>query len=550
MSKIVVLNSGGFDSVVLLHDVVYDNENSEVHSLHFTYGELNRKSQNKCVDNVCKKLGVINRKITIPKINWTSNKFYSKGLLEFDSQYLEYRNLIFLSYAVSYAQSIGADTIYLAILKSHGYCDTSKEFIEGLNQSIKASGITILAPYSDLEKQNLWCRAKLFDIEEGDFVSCDCKKPCGVCGDCNETKAYLEFLMENTPEKVFNRTNTVDDQAFKLLFKNTKLEEVRLLINNDCQLKCEHCFYGFDEMKSERLSFEDMCGVIKEAVELGVKSFHFSGKEPMFDETIFEYAKYISSLDDSILYDVVTNGITVPKYIDSLVECGFKRVCLSVDDVLESNGVRSVSGVTDKALAVLKNTDIITEVFIDLHENNCTKVTDIIDYLNSNYGVDRFFVRTIRNIGNANVHLSLFELDSLFNSLMGYCEDHKDIHVSFNIGSEYVSQLYEDENTDLYAFLKVFVQEGNCYNILNNLALIPEFYCNRYYNQITVTPDGYVLGCGAEVSSPSYDKLSVGNVRENSLNDLFLAGKDSSLKLQCDTCITNGKYSLKNCPFS
>ena len=548
--KIVVLNSGGFDSVVLLHDVVYDNETSEVHSLHFTYGELNRKSQNKYVDKVCKKLGVVNKKITIPKINWSSNKFYDKGVLEFNSQYLEYRNLIFLSYAVSYAQSIGANKIYLAVLKSHGYCDTSKEFIEGLNQSIKESGITIFAPYSDLEKNNLWCRANLFGIKDGDFVSCDCKKPCGVCGDCNEIKAYLEYLSVNSPEKAFNKVNTVDDPFFKHLFRETKLEEVRLLINNECQLRCEHCFYGFDDMKSNRLSFEDMCKVIKEAIDIGVESFHFSGKEPMIDETIFKYAEYIRSLDDTILYDVVTNGITIPKYKDKLIESGFKRVCLSVDDVLNSNGVRSVSGVTDKALTALKDTGIITEVFIDLHENNCSKVVDIIEYLHSNYSVNRFFVRTIRNIGNADVQLSILELDSLFNSLMDYCEVNSDIHVSFNIGSEYVSDLYEDEGTDLYAFLKVFVQEANCYNILRNLTLIPEFYCNRYYNQITVTPDGYVLGCGAEVSSPDYDKLSVGNVRENSLKHLFMKGKDSSIELQCKKCITDGKYSLKSCPFS
>ena len=549
MSKIVVLNSGGFDSIVLINDVWNSNPDSEIHSLHFTYGELNRKAQIKCVDKVCKKLDIINKSITIPKINWSSNKFYDKGKLEFESQYLEYRNLIFLSYAVSYAQSIGADEIYLAILKSHGYCDTSKEFIEGLNQSIKSSNIKIIAPYSDLEKSDLWCRASIFDIAPDDFISCDCNIPCGECGDCIATQSYAEFLSINTPEKAFNKSLTVDDPLFKSLFEATKIEEVRLLINNDCQLKCEHCFYGFDDMKSEKLSFEEMCNSIKESIDLGVKSFHFSGKEPLIDDTIFKYADYIKSVDNTILYDVVTNGITIPKYADRLIESGFKRVCLSVDDVLDSKGVRHVSGVTEKALSVLKDKDIITEVFIDLHENNCGRATDIIDYIHNTYNVDRFFVRTIRNIGNADVHLSLEELNKQFNDLLDYCDEHKDVYVSFNVGSEYVHQLYEDQMTDLYGFLTTIVQKGNCTNILPNFNLIAEFYCNRYYTQITLTPDGYVLVCGAETSSPNYDKVSVGNVRDHSIQYLIEKGKKSSLDLQCNTCIKNGKYSLKSCPF-
>ena len=118
MRKIVVLNSGGFDSIVLLHEVCDSYKNATIHSLHFNYGEINSEEQDKCVDNVCKKLGVEDVRIQIPKLSWTKNKFYDNDKLEYESQYLEYRNLIFLSYAVSYAQSIGADKIYLAILKS------------------------------------------------------------------------------------------------------------------------------------------------------------------------------------------------------------------------------------------------------------------------------------------------------------------------------------------------------------------------------------------------------------------------------------------------
>ena len=41
MEKIVVLNSGGFDSTVLLVDTVTKNPDCEIHSLYFSYGQLN-----------------------------------------------------------------------------------------------------------------------------------------------------------------------------------------------------------------------------------------------------------------------------------------------------------------------------------------------------------------------------------------------------------------------------------------------------------------------------------------------------------------------------
>ena len=546
MSKIVVLNSGGFDSIVLLHEVYDSYKNSTIHSLHFNYGEINSEEQDKCVDNVCKKLGVEDIRIQIPKLSWTKNKFYDNDKLEYESQYLEYRNLIFLSYAVSYAQSIGADKIYLAILKSHGYLDTTSEFISGLNTSIKQSGIEIIAPYKDIEKYDLWSTAKHFNISPTDFISCDLNR-CGECGDCLATQGYIDYITPNTPSEVFNEYNTINDQ-FIDLFMNTELYEVRLLINNKCQLKCSHCFYGFDDMKSDQLTFEEMCSVIKQSIDIGVKSFHFSGKEPMIDDTIFKYADYIRSLDDTILYDVVTNGITIPKYCDKLVESGFKRVCLSVDDINNSNGVRSVSNVTNKALNCLKDTDIIVEVFIDLHENNYDKVDTIIDYLHKNFGVNRYFIRTIRNIGSANVHLTIDQLDVVLKSLVEYCCDNEEVDITFNVGSEYVYSVYEDKQSNLYTMLSEVVQKFNTTNILKNFSIVAEFYCNRYYNQITITPDGYVLGCGAEVSNPNYDILSSGNVRDNTIKDLFLEGKKKSMNLQCSKCTINGKYHLKNCP--
>lgn len=549
MKKVVVLNSGGFDSSVLINDVcnLFEDENTDIYSLHFLYGAPNEREQKKCVKKMCDRLGVENVVIRLPKIKWSKSKFYNIKATDYESNYLEYRNLIFLSYAVSFAQSIGADRIYLAILKSHGYCDTSKQFIDGLNMSIKQSGIEIVAPYSDKIKPNLWSKAKFYGIGLDDFISCDNHR-CGKCADCLDTKGYEEFIRVDNTRKAFAEYDTINSQEFRTIYMNTPIEEVRLLINNDCQLQCKHCFYGFNEMKSSPLSFEKMCSVIDEAVALGVSSFHFAGKEPLINADIFKYADYIRINYPHVIFDVVTNGLTIPKFADDLVLHGFERVCLSVDDIHDSNGVRSVQGVSAHALSALCGKDIDVEVFIDIHRNNVYLVRCIIEEINNTYGVTRFFVRTIRNLKQGDdIHVSLEDLNALYLDLYDLAEENPNIYITFNIGNEYSYQIYRDKTTDLYAMC-YFIDRSGSDNVTKNFILDFERFCHKFERQITVTPDGYVLGCGMEMSCKDYDKLSAGNVKSLSLATLIKIGKSKSYDSQCDKCvIDSGKFIIKNC---
>ena len=188
MSKIVVLNSGGFDSVVLMNYLHFIQEENEIYSLHFLYGAVNEKQQLECVNKVCEKVGANNKVITLPKIDWTTSEFYNVDTYSDETQYLEYRNLIFLSYAISYAQSIGADRIYVAFLNIQEYPDTTLGFIGGLNSFIEQSGILIDAPFIFDGKQRLAHIAKYLGVKKEDYFSCDVPKsdgsPCGKCLDC------------------------------------------------------------------------------------------------------------------------------------------------------------------------------------------------------------------------------------------------------------------------------------------------------------------------------------------------------------------------------
>lgn len=221
MSKpVVALCSGGFDSITLLHDLRYNKPDLEIHTLFFDYGQRSKSEEERCAKHSSEKLNCIFHKVVLPEFNWTHSNFYGEEYKDKTSQYLEYRNLIFFSYALSLAQSIGADKIYAAILVSPlngGYADNSPEFVSCLNSLSNLQGIDIVTPYITFEKDVLGHLAYKYGVYKGEWFSCDTPKqgenfvltPCGECPDCKFLKRYdIELentLLRNLSQGNFNR---------------------------------------------------------------------------------------------------------------------------------------------------------------------------------------------------------------------------------------------------------------------------------------------------------------------------------------------------------
>lgn len=544
--KIVVLNSGGFDSVVLMNVIRHTYPDTEIHSLHFRYGARNEEQQLRCVEKVCEKVGAVSTVIDLPKFMWTSNNFYKEDNV-YETQYLEYRNLVFLSYAISYAESIGAKEIYLATYQPNevGYNDNNDIFYKGLNSfTTKNSGIEIKTPFWNIkDKLDLLSLAISNGVFPDDYFSCDTPKengePCGECFDCLSLKDIEDSLKLDHPMKAFYQGGyKFDNEVFKTLLADQKPTEVRALINNECQLKCSHCFYGFEKMKREQLSKEEYYSVLKDFVlNYGIQNIHFSGKEPLFDDTLLWYAEQIKKDNLPCTFNLVTNGINVPKYAERLKELGIERIYLSVDDVLDTNGVRSVHHTTDKALEVCKSLGIKIEVFIDLHYHNFNRLSEIIGYIEENYCVQSYHIRTIRSIGKATDQKLLTgkELDIVWNDLKEIAEKYEEKSFALSISNEYVNEL---QGTNLLNDIDLCESlYTDCFT--ENLCLMLEEYCSRYSVSYTLTPDGFLLGCASEVSLPDYDKYSVGNVKDTSLKELVRRGNEISYS--CNDCYIGNK---------
>jgi len=136
MKKAVVLLSGGLDSATILY--VAKNRGYKPNCLIFDYGQSHRKEINKA-----KKIAHHARakyylvKISLPwggsslldgSKNIPKNRKIEKK--EIPSTYVPARNIIFLSFAASYAEAIGAEAVFIGAnaIDYSGYPDCRPAF--------------------------------------------------------------------------------------------------------------------------------------------------------------------------------------------------------------------------------------------------------------------------------------------------------------------------------------------------------------------------------------------------------------------------------------
>lgn len=550
--KILALCSGGFDSVVMLHSIRDTNPDAQIHILFFNYGQKTVDRERDCSQRLAFKLHLIYHEVNLPPFYWSRSSFYEPQFSG-EGEYLEMRNLVFISYAMSFCESLQLDYLYMATLKCHGYYDTSEEFLSKIGGICKDKGVTLCTPFSALEKVDLSALAFFFNIQRHDFCTCDNPingEPCGECPDCLAINDIFSYVDINAPAKAWVKTFDPENEVFQKLFHQSPITEMRVLVNNDCQLKCKHCYYGFESMKRDRLTLEEFKRVFEESTAMGINNYHFSGKEPLYDDFMFKVADVLREVNPKADCTVVTNGIKIPAYASLLKSKGFSKVFLSVDDVCGASLIRSVTNVTDAALRALKEVDIPVEVFIDLHENNFDKVHHIVDFLYKKYGVKDFYARTIVLIGSANgfTPLNNEQLNVSYQLLRSAAKENKDITIGMTLSCEYAYSLLNEESPSPLSSAANEVAAFASREITPNFSLYPEFYCGKYENQITLTPDGFIHGCASEVSLEDYDKVSPGNVREHSLSSLVQSGKDLAVQCNCkEVDPVTGKLKFFSC---
>jgi 7-cyano-7-deazaguanine synthase len=213
MKKAVVLYSGGLDSTTCM--AIARNQGFEPYALSFSYGQRHSVELEKAreyapligakdhlvIDIDLRKMGgsALTADIDVPK----------SGVVEGDIPitYVPARNTIFLSFALGWAEVLGASDIYIGVnaLDYSGYPDCRPEFIDAFSTmanlatkaGVEGSPYTIHTPLIDLTKAQTIEQGVALGVDYGLTHSCYDPTPEGVsCGQCDSCRLRLKGFAE------------------------------------------------------------------------------------------------------------------------------------------------------------------------------------------------------------------------------------------------------------------------------------------------------------------------------------------------------------------
>ena len=207
--KGVVILSGGPDSVTLAYEA--KSQGYKLYAITFDYGQIAKK-EIICAKIMAEKLGMEQKIVDLSSLN---DVFGSTTALmdenipmpsEFEPEIIvPFRNAIFLSIAVAYAEAVGANKILYGAQGSDApfYPDCRKEFFEAFQTAAQKgtdSQIEIDAPYHNMKKSEIIQLGAKLDVPYESTWSCylNNERQCGVCESCrNRKKGFKEANIDD-----------------------------------------------------------------------------------------------------------------------------------------------------------------------------------------------------------------------------------------------------------------------------------------------------------------------------------------------------------------
>jgi 7-cyano-7-deazaguanine synthase len=213
--KAVILLSGGMDSATAM--AVARSNGHELYALSFDYGQRHKKEvacarelakffkakEHKVLKIELGKLGgsaLTDAAIAVPDADggWTGDK-------PIPATYVPARNLVLLSMAAAYAETVGAGAIFIGAnaIDYSGYPDCRPEFLRafeiaarlGTKCGVSGRPLRIEAPLLHLSKAQIVRLGASLLVPFGMTWSCyrGGKAPCGKCGSCQlRAKGFAE----------------------------------------------------------------------------------------------------------------------------------------------------------------------------------------------------------------------------------------------------------------------------------------------------------------------------------------------------------------------
>ena len=216
MKNAIVLVSGGLDSTTVT--AIAKSQGFVVHALSFDYGQRH-KIELDAARRVVASLGIKHHAVTAIDLRQFGGSALTADIAvpkdrdlssvhDIPVTYVPARNTIFLSFALAYAEVVGAEDVFIGVnaLDYSGYPDCRPEFIAAFetlaNLATKAGvegkqHLKIHAPLMQLDKAAIIRRGTELGVDYALTLSCYDPQPpniaCGTCDSCQlRAKGFAE----------------------------------------------------------------------------------------------------------------------------------------------------------------------------------------------------------------------------------------------------------------------------------------------------------------------------------------------------------------------
>ena len=307
---------------------------------------------------------------------------------------------------------------------------------------------------------------------------------------------------------------------------------VTVVINNGCQLACDHCYLQVEQLSGPILSTSEWKRVLRNIMETRPGRLCFSGKEVLLGSQGPELIDYACDLRDEIAPDtkvgLITNGLNLLKYREQILEADPDYLDISMDGVKEDHDTVRGEGAFEKALpAVDWASDHFGERFfvaLTVQGQNYNRFGQAVEF---------FLSRGVQNVNvgfyqaqsytSSELALSETEIELFYNHLQEWRiqAPSKNRSIFFDLDLHQRPALTSFLRSELFGPKSVRRSpEGEIYlrreaegqpQLVFRLAPFP----TGGWRSCRITPEGDYLFAEDTLDTSGYRERAIGNVREH-----------------------------------